>query len=63
MKKATEEFIKATYYCTMYNLAACWKGNVRMVDSESSETARYDALKENIMIRVKGFGWDWCKHA
>ena len=38
-----------------------------MVDRElkklTSDTARYDALKENIMIRVKGLGWDWCKHA
>ena len=67
MEKATEELIEAMYYYTMYSLAACWKDNVRIVDSElkkiTSETARYDALKENIMIRVKGFGWDWCKHA
>ena len=29
----------------------------------TSKTAKYDALKENIMIRVKGFGWEWAKHA
>jgi hypothetical protein len=67
MEKATEELIEAMYYYTMYSSAACWKDNVRIVDSElkkiTSKTARYDALKENIMIRVKGFGWDWCKHA
>ena len=38
-----------------------------MVDCElkklTLDTARYDALKENIMIQVKGLGWDWCKHA
>ena len=28
----------------------------------TSATAKYNALKENIMIRVKGFSWDWCKH-
>jgi hypothetical protein len=28
-----------------------------------SESAKYNAVKENIMIRVKGFGWEWCKHA
>ena len=28
----------------------------------TSATAKYTALKENIMIRVKGFSWDWCKH-
>jgi hypothetical protein len=67
MEKATEELIEAMYYYAMYSLAACWKDNVRIDDSElkkiTSETARYDALKENIMIQVKGFGWDWCKHA
>jgi hypothetical protein len=28
----------------------------------SSDAAKYNALKENIMIRVKGFSWNWCKH-
>ena len=32
------------------------------LDRLNSDTARYNALKENILIRVKGFGWDWCKH-
>jgi hypothetical protein len=63
MEKATEELIEAMYYYTMYSSAACWKDNVRIANSElkkiTSKTARYDALKENIMIRVKGFGWDW----
>jgi hypothetical protein len=43
------------------------KGDVRVVVHElkkaASDTACYDILKENIMIQVKGFGWDWCKHA
>ena len=67
MEKATEEYIEGMYYRKMYDSAACLKGSVRVVDRElkklTSDTARYDALKENIMIRVKGLGWDWCKHA
>jgi hypothetical protein len=27
-----------------------------------SKSGKYHALKENIMIGVKGFGWEWCKH-
>ena len=67
MEKATEEYIEGMYYRKMYDSAACLKGDVRVVDRElkklTSDTARYDALKENVMIRVKGLGWDWCKHA
>ena len=29
----------------------------------TSENMRYSALKENIMIRVKGMNWEWCRHA
>ena len=28
-----------------------------------SEAAKFRAVKENIMIRVKEFGWEWCRHA
>ncbi len=67
MEKATEEYIEGMYYRKMYDSAACWKGNVRVIDHQlkklTSDTAQYDALKENIMMRVKGLGWDWCKHA
>ena len=67
MEKVTEEYIEGMYYRKMYDSAACLKGDVRVVDRElkklTSDTARYDALKENVMIRVKGLGWDWCKHA
>ena len=67
LEKATEEYIEGMYYCKMYDSAACLKGDVRVVDCElkklTSDTARYDALKENITIQVKGLGWDWCKHA
>ncbi len=67
MEKATEVYIEGMYYRKMYDSAACLKGDVRVIDRElkkiTSDTARYDALKENIMIQVKGLGWDWCKHA
>jgi hypothetical protein len=67
IEKATGEHIEGMYYHKMYDSVACLKGNVRVVDRElkklTSDTARYDALKENMMIRVKGLCWDWCKHA
>ena len=67
LEKATEEYIEGMYYRKMYDSAACLKGDVRVVHCElkklTSDTARYDALKENITIQVKGLGWDWCKHA
>ncbi len=51
----------------MYDSDDNWKGSVIHVTKGlkqlTSETARYDALKENIMIRVKGFGWEWARHA
>ena len=46
---------------------AFWKGSASRVNEGlkklTSKMAKYDVLKENIMIRVKGFGWEWSKHA
>jgi hypothetical protein len=65
IEKQTEQFIEAEYYLKMYDSAACWKGDKRIVTSElkklSSDSAKYRALKENISIRVKGCGWEWAK--
>lgn len=62
-----EENIDAQYYHRMWNSPACWKNDPKVVSRElkklKSESAKYNAVKENIMIRVKGFGWEWCKHA
>jgi hypothetical protein len=62
MEKATEEYIEGLYYHRMYFSPACWKDDHRYVTRElcklSSESAKYHALKENIMIQVKGFGWE-----
>jgi hypothetical protein len=60
MEKAMEENIEGMYYRKMYDSATCLKGDVMALDCElkklTSDTAQYDALKENIMIRVKGLG-------
>ena len=66
MENATEEYIEGLYYHRMYFSPGCWKDDHRYVTRElrklTSESAKYHALKENIMIRVKGFGWEWCRH-
>ena len=60
MKKAQEGLIDALYYHDMFGSAACWM-NARQIDTElrklTSNTAKIDALKENIRIRVIGLGW------
>jgi hypothetical protein len=67
LEKATEEYIDALYYYQMNFLPACWKTDPKIVATElkklTLETMRYSALKENITIRVKGLGWEWCHHA
>jgi hypothetical protein len=66
LESANEDYIHAVYYLSMYTSLACWKGDKRVVTKElgklSSESAKYHALKENILIRVKGCGWEWAKH-
>ncbi len=66
MENATEEYIEGLYYHQMYFSPACWKDDHRYVTREllklSSESAKYHALKKNIMIQVKGFGREWCRH-
>ena len=60
MEKSTEEYIEATYYFDMYKFPAGWKSIEEMTQGLkelTSKTARLEALKENIRIRVKGFGW------
>ena len=66
MEKATEEHIEAVYYHRMYQSNACWKTKQsvnRELKKLSSDTARLNALKENITMRGKGLGWGWCHHA
>ena len=51
----------------MYESDACVKGDKRgvkqLLKKLESKMARYNALKANIILRVKGFDWEWCKHA
>ena len=67
MGKATEEYIKASYLIGIINSDVCVKNNPKNVEKLlkklTSMTAKYDALKKNIVILVKGFNWEWCKHA
>jgi hypothetical protein len=67
LEKATEDYIDALYYYQMYFSPACWKTDPKIVATElkklTSENMRYSALKENILIRVKGMSWEWCRHA
>ena len=61
MEKATEEYIDAIYYFKMYHSMACWK-SVRDVNDGlkklQTKKDKYESIKENIRIRVKGFGWE-----
>ena len=67
MEKVTDEYIEALYLIRMYDSDACVKGDARgvkrLLKKLKSKTARYNAIKTNITIRVKGFGWEWCRHA
>ena len=60
MDKATESYIDAIYYHEMYKSVARWK-TISEVKRElkklKSKTAKLNALKENIRMRVIGFGW------
>ena len=59
-----EDLIEGMYYLKMYKSNACWKGNAAVVDRNlaklTSKTAKLEALKENIRMRVKGCGWEAC---
>ena len=61
LASAREEHIDALYYYAMFSSAACWK-TAAAVDRElaklKSVSARLEALKENIRMRVDGLGWD-----
>ena len=60
LQKATEEYIDAIYYYNMYKSSGCWKSanevnrGLRQLQTKKD---KYESIKENINIRVKGFGW------
>ena len=61
IEKATEEYIDGIYYFKMYKSMACWKSardvNVGL-KSLVTKKDKYESIKENFRIRVKGFGWN-----
>ncbi len=67
INNVTEEYIDALYYHCMWSSDACRKNDPTNVTQElkklHSQSAKYNTIKENNMIRVKGFSWDQFKHA
>ena len=67
LEKTTEDYIEALYYYKMYNSPACWKGDPKVVAKElkklGSETAKRNALKENIKMRSWGLRLDFADTA
>ena len=61
MEKAKKELVRAYMYYDMWKTEACWKGDPTVVAQKvrklSTDNKKRDALKANISIRVKGFGW------
>jgi hypothetical protein len=66
LMKATAEYVEAVCYHDLYSSPACWKGDATIVSRNiaqlTTQKSKYAALKTNILIRVKGFGWHWCRH-
>ena len=66
-EKMMESYIDALYYYKMYHSNACWKADPKIVTRElkklTSDNAKYNAIKENIRMRVKGLGWLQFDHA
>ena len=59
IEKVTKEYIDGIYYFNMYKYMACWKSardvNVGL-KSLVTKKDKYESIKENFRIRVKGFG-------
>jgi len=68
---ASEDLVEAAHYCRLYHKPACWKGDPKEVWKNLNAMARdgatkkdqMDAVKNNILIRVKGFNWKEFHHA
>ena len=62
-EKATEAYIEALIYTGMFDSDACWKTVAEVTAGLKKLKYKKDkeqALKDNIQIRYKGFGWtDW----
>ena len=67
IEAATEEYTQALVLIEQYHSPACLR-NEEQVEREyiklTSETAKINLMKQQITIRVKGFGWkETCHHA
>ena len=66
IEKAKEAYIRAWKLIEIYRSERGWKTlsqSWRTFNQLSSESARLRAVKEQIVIRWKGFGWDEAAHA
>ena len=63
----SEEYIEAAVLIKMYHSDAGIKDDPKnvskVINDLPTKTAKYDALKQNILMRSQGFGWDWAHHA
>ncbi len=61
LDKAKEDLVEASYYWEMFHSEVCWKGKpsvvTKMLGRLKSETAKMEALKENIKMHDIGLGW------
>lgn len=65
-EKATAELIDALYYHDMYHSVRRWKTAEEvdeMLGKMRSNSAKLEEVKEQIRMRVLGFGWDNMHHA
>ena len=66
LKATTEEYIDAIYFFKMYKAPRCWDTIEKAqynYGKFKSESAKLDAVKEQIQIRFKGLGWENAHHA
>ena len=62
---AEEKYIESCNFYDRHNSERCWKNAEdawEVFDQLNSESARVKAVKEQIMIRTKGSGWDDAAH-
>ena len=62
LEAATKAYAKAPTYINLFHSPFCWKTVTEAEDQfrklgDLSETALEDVVKEQIRIRVLGFGW------
>ena len=65
-ENASDEYIECLIYRAMYDSAACWKTISEVTNGLKKLKYKKDklqALKDNIQMRFKGFGWDDWKTA